>query len=314
MAGRELAAAGITDPALRRGYMRGRALHASHGRSYFLATRLLPPDRRPAVHALYGFARYADELVDSVDDQRSPDDRAAALDALAEGLDRAPRDPDGVDPLLVAVADTAARYRIDRTLFTAFLDAMRMDTKVTEYPSYAALAEYMHGSAATIGLQLLPVLGTVCPPEEAAPSAETLGVAFQLTNFLRDVGEDLDRGRVYLPADELAAFGVHRELLDWCRREGRTDPRVRRALAYLVARARAKYREAAPGIGLLHPAARPCIRTAFTLYAGILGEIEAADYPVLHHRVVVPVGQRFGAALTALPRSWAARLYRSGNA
>ena len=131
------------------------------------------------------------------------------------------------DPVLTAVVHTAARYGIDWELFDDFLASMRMDLTVTDYPDRAALDRYMYGSAEVIGLQMLPVLGTVGPREEAAPYAAALGKAFQLTNFLRDVDEDLDRGRVYLPADELAAHGVDRELLTWCQANRRTDPRVR---------------------------------------------------------------------------------------
>src|SRR5690606_35942655 len=154
--------------------------------------------------------------------------------------------------------------------------------------TYDDLARYMYGSAAVIGLQLLPVLGTAAPRAEAEPYAAALGIAFQLTNFLRDVGEDLDRGRVYLPLEELTAFGVDRELLVWCRRERRLEPRVRRLLAYSVARTRAVYRRAEPGIDLLDRSSRACVRCAFTLYQAILDEIENAGYAVLHHRVTVP--------------------------
>jgi 15-cis-phytoene synthase len=146
---------------------------------------------------------------------------------------------------------------------------------------------------------VLPVLGTVGPREEAEPYAADLGVAFQVTNFLRDVGEDLDRGRVYLPRAELAAFGVDRDLLAWCRATGHTDARVRRALAHLVARTRAVYRRAERGIALLHPVSRPCVRTAHVLYGGILDEIVDADYDVLRRRVAVGNGRR---AAVALPR------------
>ncbi len=189
--------------------------------------------------------------------------------------------------------------------------SMRMDTHVTGYATHADLDVYVHGSAAVIGLQMLPVLGTTGPREEAEPYAAALGVAFQLTNFLRDVGEDLDRGRVYLPADELAAFGVDRDLLTWCRRTRRPDPRVRRALAHLVARTRAVYRRAEPGVGMLEPVSRACVACAFTLYQGILDEIEAADYDVLHRRVAVPGGRRARVALSALAR---AGLARAGSA
>jgi phytoene synthase len=151
------------------------------------------------------------------------------------------------------------------------------------------------------------VLGTVGPPAEAASHAAALGEAFQLTNFLRDVGEDLDRGRLYLPADELAAFGVDRARLERAHRTGRSDPAVRRALAHLVAYTHAVYRRAEPGIALLAPQARPCVRTAATLYRGILDEIVACDYAVLGRRVVVPTHRRLGIALPGLVRAYAAR-------
>jgi len=235
----ELDAAGITRPELRAAYMRCRELNASHGRTYFLATRLLTPAQRPAIHALYGFARWADEIVDDLADTRAVAEKAARLDALAADLRRGLTRGRSAHPVLAAVVDTALRYGIDHRHFEDFMTSMGMDLKVTDYASFADLMRYVHGSAAVIGLQVLPVLGHVVPRAEAEPHAAALGVAFQVTNFLRDVGEDLDRGRVYLPTDELAAFGVDRELLSWCRRSGRPDSRVRRALAHLVARTRA---------------------------------------------------------------------------
>ena len=183
---------------------------------------------------------------------------------------------------------------------TDFMASMRMDLVVTDYPTYEDLRRYMHGSAAVIGLQMLPVLGTVGPREEAEPHAAALGIAFQLTNFLRDVGEDLDRGRVYLPADRLAAHGVDRDLLRWCRERGRSDPRVCAALCELCALTRRIYREAAAGIPLLAPVSRPCIATAFTLYRGILDQIESAGYDVLRRRAVVPRRRRAAVALRGL--------------
>ncbi|MGH3694217.1 MAG: phytoene/squalene synthase family protein [Pseudonocardiaceae bacterium] len=309
---RELDAAGITEPALRGSYSRCRELNASHGRTYFLATRLLPPAQRPAIHALYGLARYADEIVDDLSDTRPWPQRLAELDALAaqlrDGLARGSSD----HPVLAAPVHTAVRYRIDPQHFTDFMVSMRMDRPVEQggvagYRSFDELAGYVHGSAAVIGLQVLPVLGTVVPRERAEPHAAALGVAFQITNFLRDVGEDLDRGRVYLPADELASFGVDRELLRWCRNSGRPDPRVRRAMAYLVARTRAIYRRAEPGIPMLAPVSRACVATAFRLYGGILDEIEAADYHVLSRRVAVPRHRRLAVALPGLSRALLAR-------
>ena len=303
----ELDAAGITDPALRAGYVVCRELNAHHGRTYFLATRLLPAARRPAVHALYGFARYADEIVDDLGDARPAAEKAAELDLLGLRLQQALAGERAEQPVLAAVADTARRYALDPTHFADFLASMRMDTEVTAYATFDELGRYMHGSAAVIGLLMLPVLGTTVPRAEAEAPAAALGVAFQLTNFLRDVGEDLDRGRVYLPADELAAFGVDRELLAWCRATRRPDPRVRRALAHLVAHTRAVYRRAAPGIGMLEPVSRACVACAFTLYRGILDQIEAADYDILNRRVSVPRRTRLAVAVPGLVRALAAR-------
>jgi phytoene synthase len=303
----ELDAAGITDPVLRDAYAQCRALNAAHGRTYYLATRLLPAARRPAVHALYGFARYADEIVDDLGDERPVDEKAAQLDALTADMEAALDGTPTAQPVLAALADTARRYDIDRKHFTDFMVSMRMDTTVTEYATLDDLAVYVHGSAAVIGLQMLPILGTVVPRAVAEPPAAALGVAFQLTNFLRDVGEDLDRGRVYLPLEELGAFGVDRDLLAWCRRTRRGDPRVRRALAHLVAHTRGVYREAEPGVAMLEPVSRACVGCAFTLYSGILDEIEAADHDVLHRRVAVSTRRRAAVALPGLARALAAR-------
>ena len=304
----ELDAAGLTDPALRAAYAGCRALHAEHGRTYYLATRLLPPGRRVDIHALYGFARFADEIVDDPDGVGGGDPHGAldVLDRqLAAALDGTPLP--GSRPEVIAVAETARRHDLDPQLFRDFMVSMRMDLTVTGYPTDADLAVYVRGSAAVIGLQTLPVLGTVVPRAEAEPHAALLGVAFQMTNFLRDVGEDLDRGRIYLPADELAAFGVDRELLIWSRRTGRADPRIRRALAHLVARTRATYRRADPGIPMLEPVSRACVGAARTLYSRILDEIADADYDVLTRRVAVPNRRRAAVALPGLARALTVR-------
>ncbi|MEU4673721.1 phytoene/squalene synthase family protein [Amycolatopsis sp. NPDC023774] len=298
----ELDAAGITDPGLQAAYTECRRINAHHGRTFFLATRLLPARARPAAHALYGFARMADELVDNPEPGTDP---KAALDHVAGMVDEVYEGGAPADPVPAALADTVRRYGIRRELVDAFLHSMRMDLTVTEYATYADLAEYVHGSACVIGLQMLPVFGTVVPLAEAEPSAAALGEAFQLTNFLRDIGEDLDRGRLYLPVEELSAFGVDRELLIESRRRGVPDPRVRRALAVAVSRARAVYRRAEAGIPLLRPESRPCVRMAITLYEGILDEIEALDYDVLNRRAVVGKGRRLAVALPQLLSVWA---------
>jgi phytoene synthase len=307
MTARELDAAGITEPGLRAAYDACRILNARHGRTYFLATRLLPPQRRPAVHALYGFARYVDDLVDEPEDAATPEIVAETLSTIEEQLASALAGASTEEPVVAALRDTIKRYGIDPALFAAFLASMRMDLEVTAYPDRAALERYTYGSAQVIGLQMLPVLGTVCRPEEAAPCAGALGEAFQLTNFVRDVAEDLDRGRVYLPLDELAAFGVDAERLAWCRASGRADAAVRRAIADQVAHTRRVYRAAEPGIAMLRAESRPCIATAFALYAGILDRVEAADHDVFAGRAAVGTGRKLRAAVPALARAWWAR-------
>ena len=187
----ELDAAGIEDPRLRSAYRRCRQLNAAHGRTFFLATRLLAPEQRPPVHALYGFARYADDILDDLNPALDPAIRAARLHKLSEQFFA--RTDHGGDPVLTAVTHTARRYGISGELFDDFLASMRMDLTITDYPNRAALNQYMKGSAEAIGLQLLPILGTVGPAEQAAPHAAALGRAFQLTNFLRDIDEDLIR-------------------------------------------------------------------------------------------------------------------------
>jgi phytoene synthase len=271
------------------------AIAARHGKSYHLATRLLTPDRRPAVHALYAAARTADDLVDLP----GPDPAADLADwsraALAD-LERGWSD----DPVRLALVDTYRRYDIDVEHLVDFLAAMNSDLEVSAYADLAALDRYMWGSAAVIGLQVLPVLGTApgVPRKEAEPYAIALGEAFQLTNFLRDVAEDADRGRVYLPADLMAAHGVTREQLA----EKRHDAKVAALMREMVVVVRRRYDDAAPGTALLAPESRDCVRAATDLYGGILTEIERADYRVLDRRVSVSKPRRlavFARRLTA---------------
>jgi 15-cis-phytoene synthase len=185
---------------------------------------------------------------------------------------------------------------------------MRMDLTITDYPDRAELNLYMKGSAEAIGLQVLPILGTIAPVDEAAPRAAALGRAFQLTNFLRDIDEDLMRQRVYLPADELAVHGVDRDVLMWCHTNRRTDRRVRNALAEQHDIARQVYRYAEAGVAMLQPRSRPCVNTALTLYSEILDRIEACDFAVFSQRATVGNGRRLRVAGAALLRSWRARV------
>jgi 15-cis-phytoene synthase len=303
VSGRELDAAGITDPALRASYEACRRLNAAHGKTYYLATLLLPAWKRPYVHALYGFARYADEIVDDLASTLTDAEKAEWLVGWGEQFLRDVEAGGSEHPISRAVVDTVRRWEIPLAHVEAFLASMRMDLTVTEYATYDDLMVYVYGSAAVIGLEMVPVLEPVVPREVAEPYAADLGIAFQLSNFVRDVGEDLRRGRVYLPIEDLDAFGVTRAHLE----HGVVDGPVRRLLAFEVARTREIYRTAAHGVRLLHPTSRPCIETALALYGGILDEVEKADYRVLGQRVRVGAARRAAVAVPGLVRARAAR-------
>ncbi|MEV5409984.1 phytoene/squalene synthase family protein [Thermopolyspora sp. NPDC052614] len=263
-------------------YERCRRLHARHGRSYYLATRLLPGWKRRHVHALYGFARYADEIVDSFDVRG---DRAAALDAFASQVAAGLAGEPVRDPVLPAFLHTVRSFGVAHGDIAAFLRSMRADLTVTRYATYDDLLGYMEGSAAVIGTMMLPILETVpSARDEAREPARRLGLAFQLTNFLRDVAEDLARDRIYLPLEDMAAFGVTEADL----RGPSTGRAVRELLAFEASRAREHYAAAAPGIAMLIPSSRPCIRAARELYGGILTEIERSGFAVLERRARVP--------------------------
>lgn len=304
VAPRELDAAGITDASVRAAYLTCRRLNAEHGKTYYLATLLLPPAKRPAVHALYGFARWVDDIID---EGTGPADLAGQEKVLDEvgALLAAPLPESGaeVPPVVTALRDAMARWDLPLSYLLDFLTSMRMDLTVTEYETFADLEQYMWGSAAVIGLLMLPILEPVSGIEVAAPYAADLGVAFQLTNFLRDVGDDLRRGRIYLPQDSLRGHGVDRAHLQ----RGVVDGPVRRLLADEIARTREIYRSAAPGVRLLHPDSRDCVRTALRLYGDILTEIERSDYRVLDRRVSVPLRRRAQVALPGAVRAVAAR-------
>jgi phytoene synthase len=290
----------LHDPELRAAFEACRRLHADHGKTYYLATLLLPAAKRPYVWALYGFARYADEFVDSFTDP-DPDALVAWSDDFLKSLDA-----DGpTDPVGRAMAATMRRWDVPREHVEAFLDSMRMDITETGYATYADLQRYVYGSAAVIGLQMLPILEPLTP--DAVAPARALGEAFQLTNFIRDVGEDLDRGRVYLPAEDLSRFGLTRDDLFAARAARHTPAAVRELLAFETERTRALYDVAVPGLDMVHPTSRDCLRTAYLLYGGILDEVERAGFDVLDRRVTVGTPKRLAVALPGLVRARRAR-------
>jgi phytoene synthase len=297
----ELKAAGITDPVTADSYRKSKKLNSQHGKTYFLATLLLPAAKRPHVHALYGFARYADEIVDDLASTLTVDEKAAALqgwgDQVLLDLQRGVSD----DPIGRALVDTVNRFQIPIEYFEAFLRSMTMDLTVDEYETYEDLMEYVYGSAVVIGLQMLPILGPLSPDAQAA--AEKLGTAFQLANFIRDIGEDLERGRIYIPIAELAAFNVTRE--DLYARQ--LTPNIIAAIKFQIERVRRLQREAEAGIALLDPTSRPCIEAASELYCGIVEEVESIGYDIFNFRAKTSTWRRIRVALPAYIKALKAR-------
>ena len=290
---RDLDAAGIFDPALRESYELCRQLNAEHGKTYYLATLLLPPAKRPYVHALYGFARYADEIVDDLASTLTESQKAEQLKIWGDDFLAKFDSGETNDPVCLAVLDTVRRWNIPRAHFEAFLHSMTMDLTVTEYQTYEDLYEYVYGSAAVIGLQMVPILEPTS--QDAYKYATELGVAFQLANFIRDVGEDLERGRVYLPLAELAQFGVTRTDL-----EARiATPQIKAALEFQISRVRQLEESSRAGIAMLGQSAQPCIETARILYCGIVDAVEGIDYEVFTKRAKVSLTRRLQVAIPA---------------
>jgi len=293
----ELKAAGITDSELRNSYLECKRLNNLHGKTYFLATRLLPPAKRPFVHALYGFARYADEIVDDLASTLTQDEKADALKSWGTEVLANIKSGKSNDHIGAALVDTVNRFSIPISYFEAFLHSMTMDLTVTEYHTYEDLYEYVYGSAAVIGLQMVPILGTISKQSltEANIAAEKLGTAFQLANFIRDVGEDLTRGRVYLPVTELQSHGVTREMLE----ERIVTPQIKNALKEQIQRVRSLQAEAKVGINLLSAESRACIEAASELYCGIVDEVEKIDYEIFDKRAKTSNWRRLKVALPA---------------
>jgi len=272
-------------------YQRCKELNKRYGTTYYASTFALPAIKRPHVHALYGFCRYADDIVDDL----GPVPVDVRVKALQDFGDRFFADLDAGqsdDPVLKAVVHTVRAFSIDPECFRRFLRSMAMDFTVFEYETYEDLQGYMDGSAAVIGEMMLPILEPTDMAKAFQP-ARDLGDAFQLTNFLRDVNEDLDRGRVYIPQVDIRRFGVD---IQACT----VTPEWKALMAFEIERTRELYRSARAGIPYLPPSSQRCIRAAHRLYGGILDEIERADYDVFSKRVRVPRRKKLAAVVSGV--------------
>lgn len=268
-------------------YERCRAIAREHARSFYLASRFLDRERRRAIWAIYAMCRTADDLADG---GGTAAERLGRLDVL-EGALRAAHAGGCGDPLLGAYADAVARFGVPLAPALDLLRGVRIDIVPRRYATAAELDEYCYLVASTVGLLTAPVLGARSP--DALPYAARLGVAMQLTNILRDVGEDLRMGRLYLPLDALARHGVAERALA----AGTVDAPFVRLMREQIARAHALYDEAEPGIALLPPRARLAVRVAARTYRGILGRIEANRYDVFARRAYVPWPRKAAAVL-----------------
>ncbi len=277
---------------LEQSYAHCKALNKRNGTTYYWATTVLPVVKRHHVHALYGFCRHADDIVDDLGDVAT-DVRAKALDDFGDRFFEDLEAGDSNDLVLKAMVHTVRAFRIDPECVARFLRSMAMDLTVETYETWDDLLGYMDGSAAVIGEMMLPILEPTDPA--AFEPARELGNAFQLTNFLRDIDEDLDRSRTYIPQEDIRRFGAEDAF-----RTRTATPEFKELMRFEVARTRDLYAVADSGIAFLPGRSGRCIRAARTLYARILDRIEAQDHDVFSARARVPTWQKATTAGRAL--------------
>lgn len=273
--------------ALARAYACCDAIAQQHSHTFYTASRLLPAEKRRAIRSLYAFCRITDDLID-----RAQGNLAEGLAAWRMFTMVSPPPPD--NPVALAWADTRRRYQIPARYADQLVQGVAADLTKQRYATFEELAVYCYGVASTVGLMSMHIIGF--SGRDAIPYAVKLGVAMQVTNILRDVQEDWDAGRVYLPQDELAAF----ELSDADIAARVSDARWRAFMLFQVERNRQLYAEAMPGIARLAPSGRFAIAAAAELYRALLDDIEAHDYDVFGHSARLST---FG-KVRRLPGAW----------
>lgn len=271
-----------------------RRITKKFGTSFYFATQFFPGEVREGIYAIYAFARIPDEIVDDPT-LTDHDEAIKRLNEWVERWRRAMQMGSSDDPVLNFIAVQFAKYGIPTDECEAFLRSMFMDEAKFSYANYGELEEYMYGSAGVIGLMVTRVVGY--SSDDAFEYAKKLGYAFQLTNFLRDIREDYeDLGRVYMPQDELAKFGLTNADIAHQNR----DERFVEFMKFQIERNRQVYREALPGIKMLHWRGRLAVRVSYVLYKAILGEIERANYNVYAGRVRTNRQQKIYLSIKAL--------------
>ena len=272
---------------LEQAYQRCDEITRLHSRTFYLASSLLPNGKRAAIRALYAFCRVSDDLVDRMD--HTDDKDLERWRAISLGFSSVTH-----DPVVLAWSDARKKFRIPWLYADQLLDGVSKDLRRVRYTTFDELAAYCYGVACTVGLMSMHIVGFSGP--EAIPYAIRLGVALQLTNILRDIGEDWRVGRFYLPQEELEAFHLTEDDLA----RGVVDERWRSFMRAQISRNRQLYHQALPGVALLHPEGRFSIQAAAELYQAILDDIEAHDFDVFQRRASVsPLGK-----LRRLPGIW----------
>ncbi len=263
-----------------------REIAREHGRSFFLASRALPHARRQGVLATYAYCRVADDIVDRAE-STGPEGSAEQLASWQREI----ASPE--HPVAVAFAHTRERYGVPVGPVHDLLEGIRIDLAPPQYATWEVLRRYCHLVAGTVGLMVAPILG--CREQGALRFAAELGIAMQLTNILRDVAEDTALGRLYLPLDEIAAFGCDPAAI----LAGRPGPKFRDLMAFQVTRARSLYADAMRGVPSLAPSGQIATLAASHLYAGILNEFESMDYDVFQGRAYLSSRSKVNALAAA---------------
>lgn len=274
---------------LNQAYLNAAEITAHYSKSFYFASAFLPYPKRLAVRALYAFCRTVDDIVDVGKDGH---DSYQALQTWRQIVQHPPAELR--HPVALAWVDTLQRYAIPRRYALQLIDGVAQDIEQHRYTTFDQLATYCYSVASTVGLMSMHIIGY--ESQEAFPYAIKLGVALQLTNILRDVGEDYRNGRIYLPLQELEAFGLDESDLF----AGQVTPRWRQFMRFQILRARQLYAEAAPGIRLLKPDGRLAVAAALDVYRAILEKIEANDYDVFHRRASLSSSEK----IRRLPAIW----------